>query len=121
MIDVRLDRARKLRAQGYTMPDIASRVGVHKQTIYRWLNGHTVPMGYTPQKTPVHHAAHPAVRRIFTEAAAQQCPIQDLSDKSGIGKATLHDWKRGRSCPNVGDLEAVLNVLGLTLTTKELP
>lgn len=63
-------------------------------------------------------SAHRCVQRLFVEMNAQQCTAADLSDRSGINKNTLKDW-RTRTAPTVDNLEAALNVLGLELHVRE--
>lgn len=58
--------------------------------------------------------AHPLIHRLFTEMNAQHCGLLDMSERSGINKNTLKDW-RIRSQPRISDLDACLNVLGLEL------
>lgn len=63
--------------------------------------------------------AHPLVRRMFEEMNHQQIGMLDLAERSGVNKNTIRDWKN-RSVPNVHNLAACLNVLGLELTLKHL-
>lgn len=63
--------------------------------------------------------AHRAVRKLFQQMNEEQIGILDLSERSGINKNTLKDW-RTRTCPTVDNLEAALNVLGLCLTVGRL-
>jgi transposase-like protein len=59
--------------------------------------------------------AHPLVRHLYEEMNHQQIGILDMSQRSGINKNTINDWKR-RSIPQVHNLEACFSVLGLKLT-----
>lgn len=120
MIDVRVERARKLRKDGWRYADIAKEVGVCKRTVGRWLVEKKVPRGYNPQTKAPHHRNHDAVKRLFAEAAAQQCQLRGLARKAGLPITTLTRWKQGLTKPNVYDLEAALNVLGLGLGVREL-
>ena len=61
--------------------------------------------------------AHPLVRRLFQEMNRQQLGVLDLSERSGVNKNTLKDW-RTRTVPTIDSLEACFGVLGLELTTK---
>lgn len=61
--------------------------------------------------------AHPLVRKLFVEMNHQQLGMLDLSERSGVNKNTIKDWKK-RSIPQVHNLAACFNVLGLTLTVK---
>lgn len=59
--------------------------------------------------------AHPLVRRMFEEMNRQQIGMLDLAERSGVNKNTIKDWK-DRSAPQVQNLAACFNVLGLELT-----
>lgn len=72
---------------------------------------------FRPNTPPAN--AHRAVKRLFVECNAQQLTSADLSERSGINKNTIKDW-RTRTAPTVDNLEAALNVLGLTLCVGEL-
>jgi transcriptional regulator with XRE-family HTH domain len=62
--------------------------------------------------------AHPVVQRLYVEMNAQQCTAADVSERSGVNKNTLKDW-RTRTAPTIDNLEACLNVLGLELAVRE--
>ena len=59
--------------------------------------------------------AHPLVKRLFEEMNYQQIGILDLSERSGINKNTINDWKR-RSMPRLDNIDACYSVLGMKLT-----
>jgi len=61
--------------------------------------------------------AHPLVSRMFEEMNRQQIGMLDLAERSGVNKNTIKDWKT-RSIPQVHNLAACMNVLGLDLTVK---
>lgn len=62
--------------------------------------------------------AHPLVRRMFEEMNYQRIGVLDMSDRSGINKNTLRDW-RTRTVPTVDNLEACFTVLGCELTIRQ--
>lgn len=62
--------------------------------------------------------AHPLVRRLYEEMNRQQLGLLDLAERSGVNKNTIKDWK-DRSVPQVQNLAACFNVLGLELTVKK--
>ena len=64
------------------------------------------------------HHAHPLVRRMFKEMNHQRIGVLDMSDRSGINKNTLRDW-RTRTVPTVDNLEACFAVLGCELTIRQ--
>lgn len=64
------------------------------------------------------HHAHPLVRRMFEEMNYQRIGVLDMSDRSGINKNTLRDW-RTRTVPTVDNLEACFTVLGCELTIRQ--
>ena len=42
----KLDKCIKSDTNGLTIPQIAKHVGVNRASIYRWLNGESIPTGY---------------------------------------------------------------------------
>ena len=62
--------------------------------------------------------AHPLVRLLFQEMNRQHIGVLDMSDRSGINKNTLQDW-RTRTVPTVDNLEACFTVLGCKLTIRQ--
>ena len=63
--------------------------------------------------------AHPLVRALYDEMNRQQIGVLDLSERAGVNPNTLKDW-RTRTVPNVANLNACLNVLGLELTIRKV-
>lgn len=59
--------------------------------------------------------SHPIVKFILAEIAATYRPLSEIGEKSGIHWHTIHNWKAGRSSPNLVTAEAVLNTLGYDL------
>lgn len=57
---------------------------------------------------------HPVLFDIRQEAVRQKLSIQTLADKSGYGTTTIKDMFR-HSNPKLQTLEALANVVGLTL------
>lgn len=57
---------------------------------------------------------NPIVRTLFEQMNREQLGVLDMSERSGINKNTIKEW-RSRSLPNIANLEACYNVLGLTL------
>lgn len=75
---------------------------------------------FRPSFCKVSGAAHPVVKRLFTEMEKHQIGGADMADRAGVCRETLTAWKN-RNSPSVANLEACLNVVGLTLTVKALP
>lgn len=73
---------------------------------------------WTWQRMKVPPLAHPLVRRLYAELIRQQVPVRVLSDKSGVSRQTIREW-RTRTRPKLEDIEACFNVLGYELTLKE--
>ena len=48
----------------------------------------------------------------------QRIGILDMSDRTGVNKNTINDWKN-RSNPQVQNLEACFTALGLQLTLRK--
>jgi hypothetical protein len=61
--------------------------------------------------------AHPLVRKLFEEMNYQQIGMLDLAERSGVNKNTIKDWK-DRSIPQVHNLDACFEVLGMKLSAK---
>ena len=62
---------------------------------------------------------NPMVKDLFEKMRHQQIGVIDMSERTGINKNTLKDW-RTRTVPRITDLEACYNVLGYTLSPKKL-
>lgn len=60
------------------------------------------------------NGVHPLVKTLFREMNRQHLGMLDMSERSGVNRNTINDWKR-RSIPSIHNLEACYNVLGLTL------
>lgn len=69
-------------------------------------------------KIPDH--CHPLVRRLFQEMNKHQIGVLDMSERSGVNKNTLKDWKT-RTVPRIDSIEACYNVLGLKLEVRNDP
>lgn len=65
-------------------------------------------------------AAHPLVRRLIDLMNHEQMGVLDLSERSGINKNTMKEW-RTRTVPTLDNFDACLGVLGyqLTITRKK--
>lgn len=72
-----------------------------------------------PPRIGVPDRAHPLIKRLFQEMAAQQAGVVEMAGKSGVNKNTLKDW-RTRGNPRLADLEACFNVLGFDIIVKEI-
>lgn len=57
---------------------------------------------------------HPLVRKLFEDMNREQIGILDMSERSGVNKNTINDWKK-RSVPNIANLDACFSVLGRKL------
>lgn len=58
---------------------------------------------------------HPLVTRLFQEMNRQQIGILDMSERSGVNKNTINDWKR-RSIPKLDNIDACFTAMGMKLT-----
>lgn len=74
------------------------------------------PIGKVPGSAPT--SVHPVVRLVFDELVKQNLSKAILAERSGIGASTLGHWKAGKTSPRLSDLEAVLNVLGYTVSVS---
>jgi hypothetical protein len=57
---------------------------------------------------------NPVVKFLFEEMHRQRCCQMDLSERVGLHRDTIRNW-RTRYTPRVNDIEAALNYLGYTL------
>lgn len=57
---------------------------------------------------------NPIIRFLFEEMHRQQMCQMDLSERVGLHRDTLRNW-RTRYTPRITDVEAALNCLGYTL------
>lgn len=62
---------------------------------------------------------NPIVKFLFEEMHRQQCCQMDLSERVGLHRDTLRNW-RTRHTPSVDSMEAALNYLGYTLKVVRL-
>lgn len=63
--------------------------------------------------------AHPMVVLLFTEMNRQMTTIEEVSARSGVNYATIKGW-RYRYVPNITNLDACFNAIGLRLTVREM-
>jgi lambda repressor-like predicted transcriptional regulator len=57
---------------------------------------------------------NPIVRLIFSEMNRQRVSVHQMSERSGIHRDTLRDW-RTRTTPSLSNVQAALGVLGIEL------
>jgi len=62
---------------------------------------------------------NPVVRFLFEEMHRQRCCQMDLSEKVGLHRDTLRNW-RTKHVPRIDDIEAALNCLGYTLKAVKI-
>jgi transcriptional regulator with XRE-family HTH domain len=62
---------------------------------------------------------NPVVRRFYELAFEQRMTLADISERSGMNKNTMHNW-RYISTPRVSDINAALNVLGYEVTVRRI-
>lgn len=73
---------------------------------------------YVPKDIP--QRAHPAVQKLFANMRAQQTTYEQLAQRSGVSAWTIRRWRRGQ-LPELGNLEACLNVYGYTIVAQRKP
>lgn len=71
-----------------------------------------------PPRVTLAPTAHPLVQELFREMYVQQIGVVELANRAGVNKNTLKDW-RTRTTPNIKDLIACFNVLGLDLVIRK--
>ena len=62
---------------------------------------------------------HPVTRRMLEALNAQHCTAAELAKRSGVHPTTIREWRRS-TIPNVANINACLNVLGLELCVREI-
>lgn len=65
-----------------------------------------------------HPAAHRLVHRLWGEMNAQRVSQEDVAERAGVSSSGMRKWRRGDRAPNLNDIEACLNVLGLEVTVR---
>lgn len=69
------------------------------------------------RKMKVPTNTHPLVKKLFEEMNHQRIGILDLSERAGVNKNTINDWKR-RCMPRLDNIDACYHVLGLKIWIK---
>lgn len=72
-----------------------------------------------PYKITVPTTGTPIVRELLQAMRDHSITYQSMEEKSGICMGTIHGWRRGH-VPVFSNIEACLNVVGLTLVTRKL-
>lgn len=78
--------------------------------------------GYTPvavdsrvgHRVALEPGVNPIVREFFAHMKSRNIPVHEMAKNSGLSEYTFTNWHK-RKMPNVGNLEAALNVMGLRL------
>lgn len=63
--------------------------------------------------------SHPLVRELYEVMNEEEMGVLELSDRSGINKNTLKDWKH-RTVPTITNIEAAGSCVGLKLIWKKV-
>ena len=71
-------------------------------------------------KLPVPAHAHPLVRRLIAEMNRQRTTLSEVSDRAGLRRGTVSDWRYRRE-PTLSNFVAALNVLDLELVIRSKP
>jgi lambda repressor-like predicted transcriptional regulator len=72
------------------------------------------PKGAYVRSLQVPENVNPIVKLIFTEMNRQRVSVAQMSERSGIHRDTLRDW-RTRTVPSLNNVQAALEVLGIEL------
>lgn len=65
-------------------------------------------------------ALDPLVHRLVGEIEERGLAREAVSLDAGLGKDTIGSWARGERTPNIGNLRAALQVLGLAIDCTPL-
>ncbi len=74
---------------------------------------------YQRQKPP-EPGAHPLIHVLWAEMNAQRVSQEDVAARAGVSSSAMRKWRRGHRSPNLCDVEACLNVLGLEIVAREM-
>lgn len=69
-----------------------------------------------PRATP--KGCSPVMRRLFTLVDREGCGMQFVSERAGVAKDTISQWRRGLFAPKLANVEAVLAALGYELVVR---
>ena len=58
----------------------------------------------------------PVLKTIFAAIDASTMSHREVAKRAGLTNVALSRWRKGENTPNVADVEAVANVLNLTIT-----
>ena len=71
-------------------------------------------------RMPMVAGQHPAVVFLDARINERRLSAQGICDQAGLGRGTISRWRTEGHSPSVGNLEAVLNVLGYRLAVVPL-
>jgi len=74
---------------------------------------------WRPVKAPL-PGAHPLVVRLIEEMNRQQLGYLDVTERAGLSKDSIDDWRHGTR-PRLDLICAAFGTLGLELAPKRLP
>lgn len=75
-----------------------------------------------PRAMPRRYQPHnPLVRFVEQQRQLQGWSVREVARRAGVGHRSLYYWRLNKQEPAAGSLEAVMNVLGYTLTPMPLP
>lgn len=66
-----------------------------------------------------HQSTHPLVKLIYRVMKMEQLTLLDIEERSGVNRNTVRSWKSKRNA-SIQNMEAVLNVMGYSLTAKPM-
>jgi DNA-binding phage protein len=66
-------------------------------------------------RKPPHPDQHPLIKQLDQIVAAGHTNPKEICDRAGVDRDWLYRRRRGASLPNIGNFDAVLNVLGYRL------
>ena len=65
-------------------------------------------------------ALDPLVHRLVAEIEGRRRTREGVSLEAGLGKDTIGSWARGQRTPNIGNLRAALQTMGLAIDCTPL-
>lgn len=67
-----------------------------------------------------HPSTHPLVRRLWREINEQQANPNDVAERAGVSASAMYKWRRGYRSPQLMDIEACLNQLGVGIVARTI-
>src|SRR5688572_26551328 len=108
----KIESARRLRAEGRLLREIANELGIPLGTAAYWVRG-VLPLNTQPQH-PRKAEVLPVLERMYREGH----PIPVIAKATGVAPTTLFDWRRELGLPKNKRTEYVTDELRARIAQK---